>query len=199
MEENDTENERDLLPEIVVDEAAEDYVVMDDELPADLEQEDVEQPPPRAQSAAEEEQSVVLQAEVPPMPEQDNIFQTGRPAKKKRNVSEKQRAHLERIRSKALERKREKAAERRAAKTTDQPAKTADQPAPAAVVQPAAPRVEPIPSPYLTQADVDDILNQYDQRRAKKKEAKRKEQRVQNMVSTHLGGGEEDVWAQCFQ
>ena len=42
MEENDTENERDLLPEIVVDEAAEDYVVMDDELPADLEQEDVE-------------------------------------------------------------------------------------------------------------------------------------------------------------
>ena len=53
MEENDTENERDLLPEIVVDEAAEDYVVMDDELPADLEQEDVEQPPPRAQSAAE--------------------------------------------------------------------------------------------------------------------------------------------------
>jgi integrase len=199
MEENDTENERDLLPEIVVDEAAEDYVVMDDELPADLEQEDVEQPPPRAQSAAEEEQSVVLQAEVPPMPEQDNIFQTGRPAKKKRNVSEKQRAHLERIRSKALERKREKAAERRAAKTTDQPAKTADQPAPAAAVQPAAPRVEPIPSPYLTQADVDDILNQYDQRRAKKKEAKRKEQRVQNMVSTHLGGGEEDVWAQCFQ
>ena len=102
MEENDTENERDLLPEIVVDEVAEDYVVMDDELPADLEQEDVEQPPPRAQSAAEEEQSVVLQAEVPPMPEQDNIFQTGRPAKKKRNVSEKQRAHLERIRSKAL-------------------------------------------------------------------------------------------------
>ena len=96
-----------------------------------------------------------------------------------------------------MERKREKAAERRAAKT-------AEQPAPAAVVQPAAaqpaaPRVEPIPSPYLTQADVDDILNQYDQRRAKKKEAKRKEQRVQNMVSTHLGGGEEDVWAQCFQ
>eukprot|EP01046_Picozoa_sp_COSAG06_P047649 COSAG06_NODE_6968_length_2687_cov_812.940224_4_plen_35_part_01 len=34
--------------------------------------EPVEQPPPRAQSAAEEEQSVVLQAEVPPMPEQDN-------------------------------------------------------------------------------------------------------------------------------
>jgi hypothetical protein len=208
MEENDTENERDLLPEIVVDEAAEDYVVMDDELPADLEQEDVEQPPPRAQSAAEEEQSVVLQAEVPPMPEQDNIFQTGRPAKKKRNVSEKQRAHLERIRSKALERKREKAAERRAAKTAEQPAPAAvvqpaaAQPAaaqPAAAVQPAAPRVEPIPSPYLTQADVDDILNQYDQRRAKKKEAKRKEQRVQNMVSTHLGGGEEDVWAQCFQ
>jgi hypothetical protein len=100
MEENE-ENERDLLPEIVVDEAAEDYVVMDDELPPDLEQEE-EQQPPRAQSAVEEEQSVVLQAEVPPMPKQDNIFQMGRPAKKKRNVSEKQRAHLERIRSKAL-------------------------------------------------------------------------------------------------
>eukprot|EP01046_Picozoa_sp_COSAG06_P055634 COSAG06_NODE_10288_length_1710_cov_3.845438_1_plen_65_part_00 len=61
---------------------------------------------------------------------------SGRGAKRgavqKRQVSEKQRAHLERIRSKAQEQEREKAPKRRAAKTTEQPAH-------AAVVQPAVP------------------------------------------------------------
>ena len=37
------------------------------------------------------------------------MFQTGKPVKKKRQVSEKQRQHLDRIRIKALERKKEKA------------------------------------------------------------------------------------------
>ena len=55
---------------------------------------------------------VVVEPELPPAPEQDNIFQTGKPAKKKRQVSEKQKAHLDRIRAKALERKKEKASER---------------------------------------------------------------------------------------
>ena len=69
---------------------------------------------------------VVIEPELPPAPEQDNIFQTGKPVKKKRNVSEKQRAHLERIRTKAVERKKEKAAERKVARATSQPAPAED-------------------------------------------------------------------------
>ena len=45
-------------------------------------------------------------------------------------------------------------------------------------------------------SDVDSILNQYEERRAKKKEAKRKEQRARELVSTHMQ--QDDVWAQCF-
>ncbi len=40
------------------------------------------------------------------------------------------------------------------------------------------------------------ILKQYDEQRAKKKEAKRKEQRARDLVSTHIQ--QDDVWAQCF-
>ena len=53
---------------------------------------------------------------LPPTPEHDNIFHTGKSVKKKRNVSEKQRAHLECIDPKALERKREKVDERKVAR-----------------------------------------------------------------------------------
>ena len=118
-------------------------------------------------------------------------------------MSEKQRAHLERIRSKALERKKEKAAERKVARTTKQaptvqPTPTEHPPAAAAAAPPehTPPKVEPVPSPYLTHADVDSILSQYEERRAKKKEAKRKEQRARELVSTYIQ--QDDVWAQCF-
>ena len=102
----------DILPEIVVDESAEQYVQQPEE--------EEDQPPLPAPAEAEEpvQNEVVVEPELPPAPEQDNIFQTGKPVKKKRNVSEKQRAHLERIRTKALERKKEKAAERKAARAT---------------------------------------------------------------------------------
>ena len=197
--EHPEENERELLPEIVVDETAEDYVVME-EAGEEEEEEAAAPPPPRAEP---KEESVVLEAELPPTPEQDNIFQTGKPAKKKRNVSEKQWAHLEWIRSKALERKKEKAAERKVARTTRQtPAVQSaptEQPAPVAAVaapEHTPPKVEPVPSPYLTHADMEGILNQYEERRAKKKEAKRKEQRARELVSTHIQ--QDDVWAQCF-
>ena len=100
----------DILPEIVVDESAEQYVQQPEE--------EDDQPPLPAPKEQEEpvQNEVVIEPELPPAPEQDNIFQTGKPVKKKRNVSEKQRAHLERIRTKALERKKEKAAERKAAR-----------------------------------------------------------------------------------
>ena len=153
---------------------------------------------------------VVLQPEIPDAPEQNSIFHTGKPAKKKRNVSEKQRAHLERIRSKALERKREKAAERKAAKATPAAAEPAQQPVAAAYQQPAAyqpsaPRVQPVQPAqpaqpaqqgFLTHDDVESILTQYETRRSKRKEVKRKEQQAQQLVSSHLQ--EDDVWAQCF-
>ena len=87
----------DILPEIVVDESAEQYVQQPEE--------EEDEPPLPAPAEAEEpvQNEVVIEPELPPEPEQDNIFQTSKPVKKKRNVSEKQRAHLERIRTKALE------------------------------------------------------------------------------------------------
>ena len=117
------ESEQDLLPEIVIDESAEQYVQqLDEELDPE--------PPAELQKQAEPpaHNDIVIEAELPPAPEQDSIFQTGKPVKKKRVASEKQRAHLERIRAKALERKREKADERKAARTASQKA-----------TQPAAP------------------------------------------------------------
>ena len=99
----------DILPEIVVDESAEQYVQQPEE--------EDDQPPLPAPAEAEErvQNEVVIEPELPPAPEQDNIFQTGKPVKKKRNVSEKQRAHITHPRTKALERKKEKAAERKVA------------------------------------------------------------------------------------
>ena len=166
------------------------------------------EPPAELQKQAEPpaHNDIVIEAELPPAPEQDSIFQTGKPVKKKRVASEKQRAHLERIRAKALERKREKADERKAARTASQKAaqpvapetalEPTPAPAPAPVAAPAAPRVEPVPPAYLTHDDVDNILLRYDERRQKRKDAKRKEAQAQQLVSTHLQ--EDDVWAQCF-
>ena len=54
------ENEKELLPEIVVDEAAEDYVVMEE---GEEEEAEVAASPQR-------EESVVLETELPPAPEQ---------------------------------------------------------------------------------------------------------------------------------
>jgi hypothetical protein len=182
------QEEQDLFPEIVLDETAEGFVPDHDppvpvepELELELELEE-----------DEENEVVVMDAPVlPPAPEQDNIFQTGKPLKKKRQVSEKQRAHLDRIRAKALERKKEKAGERAQVRAAKEPA-------------PAAPKVQPVPAPqpapqqqYLTQDDVEAILSKYDERRLKKKESKRKEEQAQQLVSTHLQT--DDVWEQCFR
>eukprot|EP01046_Picozoa_sp_COSAG06_P031084 COSAG06_NODE_2998_length_5979_cov_10.676075_6_plen_206_part_00 len=193
------ESEQDILPEIVIDESVEQYVQqLDEELDPDPE------PPTDLQKQAEPpaHNDIVIEAELPPAPEQDSIFQTGKPVKKKRVASEKQRAHLERIRAKALERKREKADERKVARTASQKAtqpaapETALEPTPAPTPAPTAPRVEPVPPAYLTHDDVDNILLRYDEWRQKRKDAKRKEAQAQQLVSTHLQ--EDDVWAQCF-
>ena len=178
------EEEQEILPEIVLDETADAFVPDDD--------------PPVPQPPEEEEQEVVVEPELPPPPEQDNIFQTGKPVKKKRQVSEKQRAHLDRIRAKALERKKEKASERAKARASSKAA-PAPAPAPVTAAQPEqlAPKVEPVPPQYLTHDDVDAILSRYDERKQKKKAAKRKEEQAQQLVHTHLQT--DDVWEQCFR
>ena len=177
--------EQDLLPEIVLDETAEGFVP-DDDPPVPVE------PELELELELEEENEVVVMEApaLPPAPEQDNIFQTGRPVKKKRQVSEKQRAHLDRIRAKALERKKEKADERAQVRS-------ALEPAPAPAPAPAAPKVQPVPQQYLTHDDVDAILSKYDERRLKKKESKRKEEQAQQLVRTHIQT--DDVWEQCFR
>ena len=195
--EDPQEEEYDILPEIVLDETADAFVPDDD--------------PPVPQPPEEEEQEVVVKPELPPPPEQDNIFQTGKPVKKKRQVSEKQRAHLDRIRAKALESKKEKASERAKARASSKaesapasqpaPAPVAtSQPAPAPAPAPAeqpAPKVEPVPPKYLTHDDLDAILSRYDERKQKKKAAKHKEEQAQQLVHTHLQT--DDVWEQCFR
>ena len=181
--------DQDLLPEIVLDESAEGFVP-DHDPPVPVE------PELELELELEEEEVVVMDAPVlPPAPEQDNIFQTGKPLKKKRQVSEKQRAHLDRIRAKALERKKEKANERAQVRSALEPA-----PAPAPAT--ATPKVQPVPQPaaqqqYLTHEDVDVILSKYDERRLKKKDARRKEEEAKQLVRTHIQT--DDVWEQCFR
>ena len=182
--EDPQEEEYEILPEIVLDETADAFVPDDD--------------PPVPQPPEEEEQEVVVKPELPPPPEQDNIFQTGKPVKKKRQVSEKQRAHLDRIRAKALESKKEKASERAKARASSK-AESAPAPAPVATLPPEQPtlKVEPVPPKYLTHDDVDAILSRYDERKQKKKAAKHKEGQAQQLVHTHLQT--DDVWEQCFR
>ena len=91
MPADDPEPENEIFPEIIVDET--DYI------PSDEEPEPEPEPEPVVP-----EQPVQIEP-----PQQDDMFQTGKPVKKKRQVSEKQRQHLDRIRIKALERKKEKA------------------------------------------------------------------------------------------
>ena len=178
------QEEQDLFPEIVLDETAEGFVP-DHDPPVPVE--------PELELELEEEEVVVMDAPVlPPAPEQDNIFQTGKPLKKKRQVSEKQRAHLDRIRAKALERKKEKAGERAQVRAALEPS-----PAPAPV-----PKVQPVPvpqpaAPYLTHQDLDAILSKYDERRLQKKDARRKEEEAKQLVRTHIQT--DDVWEQCFR
>ena len=54
-----------------------------------------------------------------------------------------------------------------------------------------------MPPQYLTHDDVDAILSRYDERKQKKKVAKRKEEQAQQLVHTHLQTDE--VWEQCFR
>ena len=177
MPADDPEPENEIFPEIIVDET--DYIPSDEELEPEPEPEPVvpEQP-----------------VQIEP-PQQDDMFQTGKPVKKKRQVSEKQRQHLDRIRAKALERKKEKADARKKEK------QAVDTPPPPVIKpitqQATAPAPAPAPAQqYLTKDDVDHILDRYKEKRQIRKRAKAKEVEATQLVHTHLQ--KDDVWEQCF-
>ena len=177
---DEPEPENDIFPEIIVDES--DYVPSDEE------------PEPEP----EPEQVVPEQPVIVEPPQQDDMFQTGKPVKKKRHVSEKQRQHLDRIRIKALERKKEKAEARKKEKQAPVIKPIVDK-APAPPVQ-QEPQPQPQPQQqqqqYLTTNDVEQILDRYKEKRQIRKRAKAKEVEATQLVHTHMQ--KDDVWEQCF-
>ena len=172
--------ENDIFPEIIIDE--ENYVPSDEE------------PEPEP----EPEPEVAPEPIVVEPPHQDDMFQTGKPVKKKRQISEKQRQHLDRIRAKALEKKKEKAETRKKEKQ----GKEKQEPSPPPVVKPVQPAQSsaPVPAPttsqYLTHDDVDMILDRYKAKRQVRKKDKAKVAAAKQMVQSHIS--KDDVWEQCF-
>ena len=170
--------ESEIFPEIIVDD--ENYVPSDDE------------PPPEPQPEPEPE--VAPEPVVLAPPQHDDMFQTGKPVKKKRQISEKQRQHLDRIRAKALEKKKENAESRKKERQKTDPPPPVVKP-----IQPPSTVQAPVPAPapqYLTHDDVESILDRYKAKRQVRKKDKAKEAAAQQMVQTHIT--KDDVWEQCF-
>ena len=169
-----------ILPEIVIDDTAEDYVETDDEPST---------PPAKSKPPATE----IFEQENEPAPVP--VVEPVIPKKPKRQVSEKQRQHLASIRAKALEARKANAKAKREAKT-----KASKPPEPAPVPAPAP---APAPQPASRQqqfndADVDQLLDRYKARRRVKKEAKRKDEEVRRKVQ-HVAAPpvHDDPWAEC--
>ena len=169
---DEPEPENDIFPEIIVDES--DYVPSDEE--------------------PEPEQVVPEQPVIVEPPQQDDMFQTGKPVKKKRQVSEKQRQHLDRIRIKALERKKEKAEARKKEKQAPVIKPIVDKAPPP--VQQQQPQPQQSQQQYLTTNDVEQILDRYKEKRQIRNRAKAKEVEATQLVHTHMQ--KDDVWEQCF-
>ena len=170
-----------ILPEIVIDDTAEDYVETDDEPST---------PPAKSKPPATE----IFEQENEPAPVP--VVEPVIPKKPKRQVSEKQRQHLASIRAKALEARKANAKAKREARTK---ASKSPEPAPA-----PAPAPTPAPPPASRQqqfndADVDQLLDRYKARRRVKKEAKRKDEEVRRKVQ-HVAAPpvHDDPWAECF-
>ena len=126
---SDTES---ILPEILIDDTADEYVETDDEPGT---------PSPKTRPPANE---IFYQDEEPPEdepapPAVEPTFNYVKPAKPKRQVSEKQRQHLATIRTKALETRKANAKAKRGSKLKAQPA-PAPTPAPAPAPTPAPAR-----------------------------------------------------------
>ena len=166
-----------ILPEIVIDDTADDYVETDDEPST---------PSPKSKPPATE---IFEQENEPPVPAVEPSFDDVKPKKPKRKVSEKQRQHLASIRAKALESRKANAKAKREAKQQQQKPAPAPAPAPA---QPVAAK--------FNDGDVDQLLDRYKARRRVKKEAKQKDEEVRRKVQhvTAPPPTHDDPWAECF-
>ena len=169
---SDTES---ILPEILIDDTADEYVETDDEPGT---------PSPKTRPPANE---IFYQDEEPPEdepapPAVEPTFNYVKPAKPKRHVSEKQRQHLATIRTKALETRKANAKAKRESKLKAQPA-------------PA-----PTPAPAMfNDTDVDQLLDRYKARRRVKKAAAQQDEEVRRKVQ-HVTAPppQDDPWAECF-
>ncbi len=168
-----------ILPEIVIDDTAEDYVETDDEPST---------PPAKSKPPATE----IFEQENEPAPVP--VVEPVIPKKPKRQVSEKQRQHLASIRAKALEARKANAKAKREAKTkASKPPEPAPVPAPAPAPPPASRQQQ------FNDTDMDQLLDRYKARRRVKKEAKRQDEEVRRKVQ-HVAAPpvHDDPWAECF-
>ena len=173
---SDTES---ILPEILIDDTADEYVETDDEPGT---------PSPKTRPPANE---IFYQDEEPPEdepapPAVEPTFNYVKPAKPKRQVSEKQRQHLATIRTKALETRKANAKAKRDLKLKAQP-----KPAPTPAPTPAPAR--------FNDTDVDQLLDRYKARRRVKKAAAQQDEEVRRKVQ-HVTAPppQDDPWAECF-
>jgi hypothetical protein len=172
---SDTES---ILPEILIDDTADEYVETDDEPGT---------PSPKTRPPANE---IFYQEDEPAPPAVEPTFTYVKPAKPKRQVSEKQRQHLATIRTKALETRKANAKAKRESKLKAQPA-----PAPTPAPAPA-----PTPAPAMfNDTDVDQLLDRYKARRRVKKAAAQQDEEVRRKVQ-HVTAPppQDDPWAECF-
>ena len=178
---------KDILPDIIIDDSADDYVETDEE--SEDEPEPPKSRPPASEIFAgqptiqvevesEEEETAepqpVAQLEIQPI------------AKPKRQASSKQKEHLARIRVKAAESRRQKAAQKKQS------------------------AVHSAPHPTFSETDVDRLLDRYKERRnAKKPKPKRNEdslraatpaanERNADSSDLHTVPAPDDPWAECF-
>ena len=178
---SDTES---ILPEILIDDTADEYVETDDEPGT---------PSPKTRPPANE---IFYQDEEPPEdepapPAVEPTFNYVKPAKPKRQVSEKQRQHLATIRTKALETRKANAKAKRDAKASKAQPTPAPTPAPAPAPTPAPAR--------FNDTDVDQLLDRYKARRRVKKAAAQQDEEVRRKVQ-HVTAPppQDDPWAECF-
>ena len=178
---SDTES---ILPEILIDDTADEYVETDDEPGT---------PSPKTRPPANE---IFYQDEEPPEdepapPAVEPTFNYVKPAKPKRQVSEKQRQHLATIRTKALETRKANAKAKRDAKASKAQPKPTPTPAPAPAPTPAPAR--------FNDTDVDQLLDRYKARRRVKKAAAQQDEEVRRKVQ-HVTAPppQDDPWAECF-
>ena len=172
---------KDILPDIIIDDSADDYVETDEE--SEDEPEPQKSRPPASEIFAGK-QPIEVEVEIESEEESQQPREEPQPvaqleiqpiAKPKRQASNKQKEHLARIRVKAVESRRQKAAQKK------------------------SPPAQSIQHPTFTEQDVDRLLDRYKERRkAKKPKPKRNEDSLPAEQPLHNIQPMDDPWADCF-